>query len=169
MRRNNLWFVFGFCFFALLLTFGASSRPAFAQCEKATDAQVVSSIYSSIKADKRLASQISHINVVSINLAVKLQGWADNSSDYDRVYDFAYNTDCVRVVNVNNFQSAAPSADDSSRSLKGCGSGTKACGDICIPEGDVCNIGGFAAINEPLFNLDLGKQTFLFGAVAACW
>ena len=169
MRGISLRFVVGFCFFAFLLTVGAATRPAFAQCEKVTDAQVVSSIYSSIKADKRLASQITHINVVSINLAVKLQGWADSSSDYDRVYNFAYDTECVRAINVNNFQSAPPSADDSSRSLKGCGSGTKACGDICIPEGDVCNIGGFAAINEPLFNFDFGKQTSLFGAVAACW
>jgi hypothetical protein len=169
MRGTKLRLVFGFCFFAFLLTVGASSRPAFAQCDKVTDDQIVSGIYAKIKADKRLASQISHINVVSLYSAVKLQGWADSKSDYDKVYNFAMTTDCAKLVNVNNFQETAPPADDASRSLRGCGSGTKACGDICIPESDVCNIGGLAAFYEPLFKLELGVETSLFGAVSACW
>jgi hypothetical protein len=111
-------------------------QPARAQCDGATDSKLLTTIYGGIKADKNLAPQISHINVVVINGAVKLQGWTETKRDYDKVVAIAVNTDCVRLVNVNNFESTPPAAGKGS----GCASGTKPCGDICIPEGDTCNI-----------------------------
>ena len=169
MIRTNLRFFFGFFVFALLISAGAALQPVSAQCDKVTDQQIVSGIYAKIKNDKDLASQVKHINVVSINFAVKLQGWADNKNDYDAIVDFAMNADCVRVVNVNNFMDAPPATDSALRSTKGCASGTKACGDVCIPEGDVCNIGSLAALFVPTYRPDVWNDVSSISAVAACW
>ena len=69
---------------AFIASIAAIERPVLAQCEKVTDAQIVADIYTQIRADKGLAGQISHINVVSLYAAVKFEGWADTRKDYDR-------------------------------------------------------------------------------------
>ena len=127
--------------FGFIMTVCAIVQPALAQCETVTDAQIVADIYAKIKADKILAPQIKHINVVSVSKVVKFVGWADSLKDHDKVRGFA-NTECVRMVNINDFAEMAPPADSSLRSSNGCTSGTKPCGDICIPDGDSCNLGG---------------------------
>ena len=129
------------CLFAFFMTVCAMARPVFAQCGSVTDASIVADIYGKIKADKILAPQVTHINVVSVSKVVKFVGWADNQRDHDKIRGFA-NTECVRMVNINNFAEIAPPADSSLRSSNGCTSGTKPCGDICIPDGDSCNLGG---------------------------
>jgi hypothetical protein len=146
-----------FCFFAFTITIGAVARPAFAQCDKVTDSQIVASIYAKIKNDKGLAPQISHINVVSVFAAVKFQGWADRQADYDRIVGFASETSCVRLVNVNNFAETPPAAGNALRAAAGCSRGTKACGDVCIPEGDPCNIGEFS-LYTPVILFDLDRS-----------
>jgi len=129
------------CFLGFIATFHAYLNPATAQtCDTAKDAKLVSDIYADIKADKALASQVSHINVVANCSAVRLQGWANNKNDYDKVHQIALNTGGVRVVNVNLFSETPPEATSTLRSSGGCQSGTKPCGDVCIPEGDSCNI-----------------------------
>lgn len=131
-----------FSFFVFISAFNASLNPIYGQkCEDttATNEAIVSNIYAKIKANKNLASQISHINITSKNLAVKIVGWADNKSDYDKIISYAMETDCVRVVNVNDFYESKPSED---QLLSMCQGGTKPCGDICIPKNDVCFITG---------------------------
>ena len=127
--------------FAMLLAFLASvaaiERPIAAQCEKVTDEQVVTDIYQQIKADKALAAQTSHINVVSLYAAVKLQGWTATQRDYDKLNQIALGTNCVRLVNISGLK-----GQDPGERIGGCASGMKACGDICIPTGDACNITG---------------------------
>ncbi|MBK6722836.1 MAG: hypothetical protein IPG58_06005 [Acidobacteria bacterium] len=118
-------YVHGVLFFAFTITIGAIARPAFAQCEKVTDSQIVASIYAKIKNDKGLAPQISHINVVSVYAAVKFQGWADRRADYDRIVGFASETTCVRLVNVNNFAETPPAAGNALRAAAGCARGDK--------------------------------------------
>jgi hypothetical protein len=123
--------------FAVFMTMNANIRPVYAQsCDSVTDQQIVTEIYSRINADKGLASQVSHINVISIYKVVKLQGWVTSQRDFDKVVEIASSTDCVRMINSIWFRPAAP---DKER-IGGCSSGMKACGDICIPEGDACNI-----------------------------
>ena len=130
------------CFFAFLVTFNAYVHPAFAQCETTTDDQLVTQIVAKIKANKNLAAQISHINVASVNRAVKLQGWTNNKSDYDDVVGIVSSTKCVKLINVNLFEPALPPAGSVLRpGSGGCSSGMKPCGDMCIPEGDTCSIG----------------------------
>ncbi len=151
--------------FVFLVTLIALSSPAFGQCEKNADSQIVAEIYNNIKNDKGLASQISHINVISTSGAVKLQGWANDQSSYDRVNEIALKTTCVKLVNVNAFAETPPPAGDSMRSGGGvgCASGTKPCGDICIPEGDACNLGGFLDKSASVFRFD---TNFFLGLAA---
>lgn len=138
-RKRVLRLIIPLVHFALVFGTVAVLRPAFGQsCGSTTDAQIVAAIYAEIKADKGLASQVSHINVVSVNQAVKFQGWADSKSDYNDIVGIGMATSCVRLVNVNNFVDAPPPANSPMRSAAGCAAGTKPCGDICIPEGDAC-------------------------------
>jgi hypothetical protein len=127
-------------FLVLVFLFAAMLSPAMAQCERPDDVRIVSEIMGRIAGDKALASQRSHINVVSLNGAVKLQGWTDTKSDYTRLYGYAFNAQCVTMVNENNITQTPPPADGAVRSSNGCGTGMKACGDICIPSTDTCSI-----------------------------
>jgi hypothetical protein len=129
---------FGFLVFILALS--AYQHPAFGQT--CTDDQIVANVNKQLAADKGLATQMSHINVVSVNGAVKLEGWTNAKSDYDRVVSIVSGTACVKLINVNLFEPVPPPSNSTLRSAGGsCATGTKPCGDVCIPEGDSCNIG----------------------------
>jgi hypothetical protein len=126
--------IFAICL-AFLASVAAIERPVAAQCEKVTDEQIVTDVYDQIKADKSLSTQTSHINVVSLYAAVKLQGWTATQRDYDKLNQIALGTNGVRLVNISGLKNQTPGDR-----LGGCASGMKACGDICIPSGDACNI-----------------------------
>ena len=69
--------------FALISTSDLSITPTFGQdCPdtKETDAAIVKSIYDKIKShrNKKLAPQLSHINITSNKRVVKIQGWVEN-------------------------------------------------------------------------------------------
>lgn len=131
------------CFGLLLMAVSAYERPAYAQCESVTDAQLVEEIYAKFKAHGDLAGQLSHINVISINRVIKLQGWTDSKGDYKDAFNIVVSTKCVVMINVQLFRDSPPAEGDSLKSgAGGCQAGTKPCGDICIPEGDTCNISG---------------------------
>jgi osmotically-inducible protein OsmY len=130
----------------IFICLSADLRPAAAQtCDKVTDEQISQSIYSRINGDKALASQVSHINVGVLYQVVKLQGWTLSQKDFDKVVGIASTTSCVRMINQSTFLSAPPPVDSQMRSAGGCSSGMKACGDICIPDTDVCSITAGAA------------------------
>jgi len=128
-------------FFAILTVTAMSSHVSAQACDTVTDVQLVAAIYAKIKADKALAPQVSHINIVAINRAVKLQGWTDTRKDYDKVLQFVSEINCIRLVNLNIFEPVPPPPDSPMRIISGgCAAGTKRCGDVCIPEGDSCGI-----------------------------
>lgn len=109
-------------------------------CSTTTDAQLVTTIYDQVKADKVLGPQISHIIIGSVNRFVKLQGWTDSKNDYDRLQDLVSKVPCVVAINVNRFEETPPPPNSPLRPQpSGCGPGMKACGDVCIPEGDACS------------------------------
>ncbi|MGB7070076.1 MAG: BON domain-containing protein [Pyrinomonadaceae bacterium] len=145
MIRKSILRVFAaFCFLVFITSVDAYLHPTMAQkCSEVTDQKIVADIYSRIKADKILASQISHINVVSVNFAVKVQGWANNKRDYDKVVGIVMATRCVKLVNVNLFEEDPPETENLLRSEAGCAPGTKPCVDVCIPVSDPCNISDF--------------------------
>ncbi len=139
------------CFFGLIATIASVSRPVLAQtpCDSTTDAYLVMEITAAIKADSKLAPQMSHINVSSVYRAVKLYGWTDTRDDYDKVYSIVSNTKCVKLINVNLFEKTPPPANSPLRpQAGGCGPGTKACGDICIPDNEICSITGKSGNEE---------------------
>jgi len=130
-------------FFAFLITIGALSRPAFAQCEKTDTAKIIPDIYAKIRSDKRLAAQIPHFNAVLLaeQSTVKLQGWADNERDWESFRQIAAGSNCVKV-NVNDFATTPPpeGIPSPNRIVGGsCQTGLKPCGSLCIPIGDACN------------------------------
>ncbi len=168
LTRSFRTLIIAICLPAFIATITAVERPTPGQCDKVTDAQIVAEIYGKIKADKTLAPQVTHINVVSLYAAVKFQGWADSHKDYDKIVGFGFDTACVRLVNANGLQDTAPSENNPSRAAGGCSSGTKQCGDVCIPEGDMCNITVEGAFQRILFKVGPdGVLALSFGG-AAC-
>ena len=127
-------------FFVFIFSFAAILKPAMAQCDKPDDVRIVTNITAKIAADRILGPQKGHINVISVNGAVKLQGWTETRTDYERLYDIPFKEPCVTMVNVNGFSQTPPAADSPMRAGSGCGTGLKACGDVCIPSGDTCSI-----------------------------
>ena len=158
--------------FLILLVCGATaaSLPVFGQrCDSSSGPQIVTGIYERIRADKTLAPQIPHINVVAAyfdpndnTFAVKFQGWADNGNDHDKVRGIAMTASCVRSVNVNLFLEEPPGPGSLFRSSSGCASGTKPCGDVCIPVGDACGLSAAESAFYPRLRLEdlLGSRLY---------
>jgi hypothetical protein len=136
MHRLSPLFLFVFSIVA-----SAVLMPAMAQTrDPPDDARILADVVSKFSASTSLSRQKSHINIFALNGVVRLQGWTDNKGDFDDLFDLAFKTKCVKMVNVNLFRPTPPPADDPLRSSGGCASGTKACGDVCIPSGDSCTI-----------------------------
>lgn len=132
---------FAFLIALFIVSIAAFDRPAAAQsCDTPDDKAIVTEIYAKLANDKTLAKQIPHINVMSTLGVVKIFGWTDTKVDFVKVQDIAAEVDCVRLVNVNKLDDVPPPLDSPLRSSNGCASGTKQCGDVCIPSGDTCSI-----------------------------
>ncbi len=127
--------------FASLFLFAGTSTPVLAQeCDTVTDSQIVTTVLQKIKADSSLSAQISHIVVGSVNKFVKLQGWTDTKRGYDRLISIVSSVKCVKAINVNQFEPTPPPPGSPNRPHSGgCPMGMKACGDVCIPDGDSCS------------------------------
>lgn len=109
-------------------------------CSATSDAELVTTISDKVKADRVLGPQISHIIIGSVNRFIKLQGWTESKSDYERLHDLVLKVPCVMAINVNRFEETPPPANSPLRPQpSGCGPGMKACGDVCIPENDSCS------------------------------
>ena len=129
------------CSFVFAISISAPLMPALAQtCDPPDDARILAEVVSKFNASSSLSRQKSHINIFALNGVVRLQGWTDSKNDFDNLFDMAFKTRCVKMVNVNLFRPTPPPSDDPLRSSGGCASGTKPCGDVCIPSGDSCNI-----------------------------
>jgi hypothetical protein len=160
LRPSALRIIDRFFLYALLM--GGAVVPAAGQrCDSSAGPRIVSGIYDQIKADRNLASQMSHINVVAAyfdpndnTYSVKFQGWADSKYDYDQVRGFGMAASCVRSVNVNLFLEEPPGPDSLFRSSSGCASGTKPCGDVCIPVGDSCGLSAIESAFYPKLRLE---------------
>jgi formate hydrogenlyase subunit 4 len=127
--------------FLIIASVDASQRPVFAQCETVTDEAIVKEIYSKLSAEKKIAPQLTHINVVSVNRVVKLQGWTDTKDDYALVMKIVSSVKCVVMINTQLFDEVPPPANSPLKPGDGgCGPGFRLCGDICIPDTDKCNI-----------------------------
>lgn len=129
-----------FAFFIFVSATGFTVDRAFGQsCGANADTEIVDSIYAKIKANAKLSVQAEHINITSTNQVVKIVGYADNKEDRAKVVQYAIETACVKMVNDKEFLDEKPS-EEQLRTM--CTSGTKPCGDICIPINDTCNISG---------------------------
>ena len=125
-----------------IFTVGAADSAVYGQdCKNITDQEMVDAIYSAMQQDAGIWAQRQHINVVSVNLAVKLFGWTDSSKDYKKMEDIIYGLKCLpNLLNRNNFSETPPDSSSTLRSANGCTRGTKPCGEICIPESESCTI-----------------------------
>jgi hypothetical protein len=97
-------------------------------CPAMTDAEIIKRIYDEMKKKPDYDGQILHVNVVSLDGVVTLQGWAKNSKTKKGIEKIAKKIKCVTVVN--------QLADGP----VGCGPGQKRCGDICIGTEETCSI-----------------------------
>lgn len=129
--------------FAFISVFDASVNQTYAQkCKDTTDEQIVDYMYAKIKESKQLASQISHINVISTNRAVRFQGFVESADDYQKLEKIALEYFCITLINPSVNELAREKPDGELVRGAMCAGETKPCGDICIPIKDICNITG---------------------------
>jgi osmotically-inducible protein OsmY len=94
-----------------------------------TDAAIVKAIQEKIKADARFNDQRDHINVMSKNGAVKLEGWVRGTAQKNAISGFARKTKCVLKV-TNLLKTKRTGA---------CSGTQKACCGGCIDRASACN------------------------------
>src|SRR4029077_9778111 len=95
----------------------------------ATDAAIVKAIQDKIKADARFNDQRDHINVMSRNRAVKLEGWVRGAAQKNAISGFARKTKCV--LKVTNLLQTKRTGQ--------CTGTQKACCGGCIDRASDCN------------------------------
>lgn len=124
-------------------------------CDKTSDQMIVDAINQKFAADDHLSSQTSRLNVTVVREPVsgamqawKVEGWVETDKDFQRVTDILLQVysdlnggKCFGSLKFN-FNQLYTSADvpDSLKAGGGCVGDTKACGDICIPVSESCNI-----------------------------
>jgi osmotically-inducible protein OsmY len=99
-------------------------------CANMTDEQIVKSIYDKLKKKKKYDEQLMHLNVVSRDGVVTLQGWTTTKKIKAEIVKLVEKMKCVKAGVVNQLGDAP----------LGCGPGQKKCGSICIGLEEVCNI-----------------------------
>lgn len=97
-------------------------------CSKTTDAALVKAVMKKISS--KYKKQMNHINVHVENGAVFLEGWTVTEQDKAKITELAQKVKCVKSV--TNHLSIGIGG--------GCDTGTKPCGDTCIPNNQTCNI-----------------------------
>jgi hypothetical protein len=127
--KNQLFIKALIAVFALMLIFSAgASAQAKPDCTKVTDNDLVKAVYAKIVT--KYKAQVSHINVRVKDGVVTIEGWVTTKSVKKEIEKWAKKVSCVKkVVNILTIGVGG-----------GCGPGMKACGDICIPEKETCNL-----------------------------
>ena len=149
MMHRSCRMILNLCFVVVAVAVSAMFMPAMAQtCDPPDDARILAEVVSKVDADRKLSQQKNHINIFSLNGVIRLQGWTDSKSDFENLFDIAFKTRCVKMVNVSLFSTTPPPPESPMRSSGGCASGTKACGDVCIPAADSCTISAEASKAE---------------------
>ena len=116
---------------AILFLMMAGSLSVSAQdCSKTTDADLVKAVMKKISS--KYKKQMQHINVHVENGAVIIEGWTVTEKDKAKITELAQKVKCVKSV-TNNLSIGTGG---------GCDSGTKPCGETCIPNNQTCNISG---------------------------
>lgn len=98
---------------------------------EATDAAIVKAIQDKIKADSRFDKQRDHINVMSRNRVVKLEGWVRGVAQKNAITEFARTTDCVIRGRIRNLLRT--------RQQGNCARSQQPCCGGCIERTSVCN------------------------------
>jgi len=128
MRFASIIRVFILAVSVMLLTTATISAQK-VDCNTQTDQDVVSTVMNNLKA--KYSSQMNHINVRSKDKVVTIEGWTTTKKLRSEIEKIVKKTKCVQKV-INNLTIGVGG---------GCGTGTKACGTICIPVDETCNIG----------------------------
>lgn len=155
MKKPSLvQFAFGVAFIAFIVTIGASLQSVSAQdCSKVTPDEILKDVTSLMEADSKLGPQMEHINISVVYRAVIFFGYTLNKGDDIRAQYIGLRGKCVLQSNINKLIDFVPTpGNDPYNMLRApngtCSAGTKPCGDICIPEGDSCNIKSRASAED---------------------
>jgi hypothetical protein len=153
-RRSLLQITIGLAFIVFIASAFASNQAVKAQdCSKVTDEDILHGVEGRLKADSKIGPQMEHINLWVTNRVVIFYGYTDNKGDDYRAQSIALKAACGGPVNINKLLDYVPTpGNDPYNMLRAadgaCASGTKPCGDICIPNGDTCNIKSRASAED---------------------
>jgi osmotically-inducible protein OsmY len=114
---------------SIVLSSAAAASAQKVDCNAQTDQDVVFAVMANLKV--KFSSQMNHINIRSKDRVVTIEGWTTSKSFRNDIEKIVKKTKCVKKVD-NKLTIGVGG---------GCGTGTKACGTICIPVDETCNIG----------------------------
>lgn len=116
---------------------GGTPKPT---CDAAMERSIEDALRATLEKDATIVRQMKHINFFAKGCVVVLQGWADDQASYDAVKKYATDTPNVTSVDVNKFKVGPDGISKPDPGTGQCQPGFKVCGELCIPEGDRCNI-----------------------------
>lgn len=136
MTKRSFCITLCISLFLLMLSCGGNSL------RDCSDESIVKNIYAQISANKDLSSQIKTIDVTSENGKVKVIGWTIDDKSWKLFKSLVEKTECVVGSDLNGLLKQRPPENHPLRPTPGdsCVPGTVRCGDLCIPEGERCNI-----------------------------
>ena len=115
--------------FSLIMAFSLSVSAQKTDCSKTTNEDIVKSIQE--KVSVKYADQLTHINFSVENGVVSIEGFTTTKKAKKEIEKLVKKVSCVTKI-VSNLKVGAGG---------GCGTGSKPCGEICIPSNQTCNIG----------------------------
>jgi BON domain len=115
--------------FSLMMVFNLGVSAQRTDCSKTTNDDIVKAIQE--KMSVKYADQLTHINFSVENGVVSIEGYTNSKKAKKDIEKLVKKISCVTKI-ISNLKTAAGG---------GCGSGTKPCGEICIPSNQICNVG----------------------------
>jgi osmotically-inducible protein OsmY len=115
--------------FSLMMAFNLGVSAQKTDCSKTTNDEIVKAIQG--KVSVKYTDQLTHINFSVENGVVSIEGYTTTKKMKKEIEKLVKKVSCVTKI-ISNLKVGAGG---------GCGTGSKPCGEICIPSNQTCNIG----------------------------
>lgn len=128
-----------------------SPTPGTIDCNTAQPADIVAAVYNAIEQSKVFTREEWQFNVsvatAGSRKTIKVTGW---SAQRDDIFNLVTSTAVNCTAQGGDFKFAKDQLSPNYRTTVSCASGYFACGDVCIPNGELCKLtGASTAITPP--------------------
>lgn len=130
-----------------------SPTPGTIDCNAAQPAEIVTAVYNAIEQSKVFTREEWQFNVsvatAGSRKTIKVTGW---SAQRDDIYNLVTSTAVNCTADGGEFKTAKNLLGANYRTTVSCTAGYFACGDVCIPNGEICKLTGASTSITPPAN-----------------